>query len=110
MHNIFVTIVDNNEFRTTDLIKTLSPANFRKWDIHKVDLETIYRIGTFSFRTAFSIQTHKEIVTLQNGLQPVSFIKPEAIEIHLKDKFHFMHIGLVHVAVNPFPRKGTTWL
>ena len=45
-------------------------------------------------------------MSLQNGLQTTSLIKPEAIQIHLKDYFRFMYIGLVRVAVNPFIRKG----
>ena len=52
-------IVNSNEFRTNDLVKAPSPDNFHKWDIPKVNIETIYKIGTFSFQTAFSIKTHE---------------------------------------------------
>jgi len=86
-------IVNSNEFKTNGLVKAPSPDNFHKWDISKVNIETIYKIDTFSFKTAFSIKTLEEIVSLQNGLPTISLIKPEAIQIHLKDKFHFIHIG-----------------
>ena len=66
-------------------MKSPSTENFYKWDIPKVNIETIYKIGTFSFRTAFSIKNHEDIVSLQNGPQTISLIKPEAIRIHLKD-------------------------
>ena len=78
-------IVNSNEFRTKDLVKSPSPDNFYKWDIPKVNFETIYKIGRFSFQTAFSIKNHEDIMSLQNGLQTISLIKPEAIRIHLKD-------------------------
>ena len=78
-------IVNSNEFRTKDLMKSPSNDNFYKWDIPKVNIETIYKIGTFSFRTAFSIKNHEDIMSLQNGLQTISLIKLEAIRIHLKD-------------------------
>ena len=78
-------IVNSNEFRTKDLVKSPSPDNFYKWDIPKVNIKTIYKIGTFSFQTAFSIKNHEDIMSLQNGLQTISLIKPEAIQIHLKD-------------------------
>ena len=68
----------------------------------KVNIETICKIGIFSFQTAFSIKTHAEIMSLQNGLQTISLIKLEAIQILLDDKFHFMRSGLVQVAVKPF--------
>ena len=58
--------------------------NLTQWDIPKVNIKTIYKIGTFSFQTAFSIKNHEDIMSLQNGLQTISLIKPEAIQIHLK--------------------------
>ena len=45
-------------------------------------------------------------MSLQNGLQTISLIKLEAIQIHLEDNFHFTRSGLVEVAVKPFIRKG----
>ena len=57
-------VVNSNEIRTNDLIKAPSLDNFHKWDIPKVNIETIYKIGTFNFQTAFSIKTHEEIVSL----------------------------------------------
>ena len=45
-------------------------------------------------------------MSLQNGLQTISVIKLEAIQIYLEDNFHFTHSGLVQVAVKPFVRKG----
>ena len=78
-------IVNSNEFRTKDLMKSPSPDNFYKWDIPKVNIETIYKIGTFTFWTAFPIKNHEDIVSLQNGLQMISLIKPGATQTHLKD-------------------------
>ena len=51
--------VNSNEFRTKDLVKSPSPNNFYKLDIPKVNIKTIYKIGTFSFQTAFSIKIMK---------------------------------------------------
>ena len=68
-------------------------------------LKLFCKIGIFSFQTALSIETREEIVSLQNGLQTISLIKLEAIQIHLEDKFHFMRSGLVQVAVKPFYKK-----
>jgi len=88
------------------LLKALSPENFDEWDISKVIIGTIYKIGAFNFQTAFSIKIHEEIMSLQNGLQTIYLIKLEAIRMLLKDKFHFMRIGLVPVVVKPLIRKG----
>ena len=78
-------IVNSNEFRTKDLMKSPSPDNFYKWDIPKVNIKTILKIGTFGFQTAFSIKNHEDILSLQNGLRTISLIKSDAIQIHLKN-------------------------
>jgi len=49
-------IVNSNEIRTHDVIKAPSPNNFYNCDIPKINIETIYKIGTFDFQTAFSIK------------------------------------------------------
>ena len=48
-------IVNSNEIRTNDPIKALSPDNFHKRNIPKVNIEIIYKIVTFDFQTAFSV-------------------------------------------------------
>jgi len=46
-------IVNSGEIRTNDHIKASSPDNFDKWDIPNVNIETIYKVGTFNLQTAF---------------------------------------------------------
>lgn len=53
-------IVNSNEIRAHDLTKAPPPDNFHKWGIPKVNIETIYKIGAFSFQTVFSIKTQEE--------------------------------------------------
>jgi len=76
-------IVNSIKSSTNGIIKAPSPDNFHKWDIPKINIETIYKIGTFSVQTAFSIKAHEEIMRLQNGLQTILLIKPKAIQIRL---------------------------
>ena len=77
--------VNGNEFWIKDLVKSPSPDKFYKWDIPKVNIKTISNIGTCRFQNAFSIKNPEHILSLQNGLQTISLIKPEAIQIRLKD-------------------------
>ena len=67
--------VNGNEFWIKDLVKSPSPDNFYKCDIPKVNIKTIYKIGTFSFQIALSIKNHEDIMSLQNGPQTISLIK-----------------------------------
>ena len=74
--------------------------------IRRIELDTIYKIGTFEFIKAYSVKTHEEVISLQNGLQTIPMIKQESIESHLRANYRFMHIGLVQVAIKPLLKKG----
>jgi len=72
----------------------------------RIELDTIYKIGTFDFIKAYSVETHEEVISLQNGLQTIDTIKQNSIESHSKAKYRFMHIGLVQVAIKPLLKEG----
>jgi len=55
---------------------------------------------------AYSIKTHEEAISLQNGLQTIPMIKQNSIESHLKANYRFMHIDLVQVTVKRLLKKG----
>jgi len=66
-----------------------------------MDINTLYKIGLFEFKKAYSVKTHEEAISLQNGMQSIGMITPIAIAQHLQTKYRFMHILLVQVAVKP---------
>ena len=99
-------IVNSTETRTGPIFRAPSLDNYHNWNISRIDIDTIYKIGAFNFMRAYSIRTHEEAISLQNGLQTLPTIKQNAIEHHLKADYRFMHIGLVQVAVKPLLRKG----
>jgi len=99
-------IVNSNEHRTGPIYRAPSPDNFANWDMPRMDIDTLYKIGLFEFKKAYSVKTHEEAISLQNGLQSIGMISPIAISQHLQAKYRFMHIGLVQVAVKPLLRTG----
>jgi len=50
----------------------------------RIDIDTIYKIGNFEFKKAYSIKNHEEAIILQSGMQTIGMIKPNVIESHLK--------------------------
>jgi len=72
----------------------------------RIDIDTIYKIGTFEFKRAYSVKTHEEAISLQSGMQTIGMIKPNAIESHLKANYIFMHIRLVQVTIKPLLETG----
>ena len=44
-----------------------------------MDIDTLYKIGLFEFKKAYSVKTHEEAISLQNGMQSIGMISPIAI-------------------------------
>ena len=72
----------------------------------RMDIDTLYKIGLFEFKKAYSVKTHEEAISLQSGMQAIRMITPIAIASHLQAKYRFMHTGLVQVAIKPLLRTG----
>jgi len=94
-------IVNSNEQRTGPIYRAPSPDNYANWVMPRMDIDTLYKIGLFEFKKAYSVKTHEEAISLQNGMQSIGMITPIAIAQHLQTKYRFMHILLVQVAVKP---------
>ena len=75
-------VVNPNEQRTGPIFGASSQDNFANWNIPRIELYTIYKIGTFEFIKAYSVKTHEEVISLQNGLQTIPMIKQESIKSH----------------------------
>jgi len=97
-------IVNSHEQRTGPIYRAPFPDNFANWVMPRVDIDTIYKIGTFEFKKAYSVKTHEEAISLQSGMQTIGMISPIAVAQHLQEKYKFLHIGLVQVAVKPLLR------
>jgi len=97
--------VNSTETRTGPIFRIPSPDNYHNWTIPRIDIDTVYKINTFNFKRAYSIKTHEEAISLQNGLQAIPMIKQSSVESHLTSDYIFMHIGLVQV-VKSLLKKG----
>jgi len=75
-------IVNSNEQRTSPIYRAASSDNYANWNLPRVELDTIYKIGTFNFIKAYSVKTYEEVISLQNGLQTIDVIKQTSIESH----------------------------
>jgi len=48
------------------------------------EIDTLYKIGLFEFKKAYSVKTHEEAICLQNGMQSIGMISHIAIAQHLQ--------------------------
>ena len=103
-------IVNSNEQRTSAIFRAPSPDNYENWAMPRIEVDTIYKIGTFGFVRAYSVKTQEEVFSLQNGLQTIAMIKQKrslvglqtiaiikqnSIKSHIKANYRFIHISLV---------------
>ena len=87
-------IVNSNEQRTWPISKAPSPDNFANWLMPRIDIDTIYEIGKFEFKKAYSVKIHEEAISLQSGMQTIGMIKSNSIESHLKANYR---LSLIHI-------------
>ncbi|KAI5677859.1 hypothetical protein M9H77_08809 [Catharanthus roseus] len=81
-------------------------CNFNDWTIPEEHIETIYKVGTFDFKTAFSVKTHEETMNIQEKFQTISLLSKASLSKYAEKGFRYIHYGLIQVAVKPLVHIG----
>jgi hypothetical protein len=82
--------------------------NLQEWKLPSVPTKNIYKQSTFSnlsFLSDYTIKTVERTVSLNNEYETIKLFSKDSIEKH-KEKYSFIHIRLVQVAVKPLTRQG----
>ena len=80
--------------------------NYMNWTIPGENIENIYKIGTFDFKTAFTVKTHEETVNIQDKFQSFPLMTHVALQKYLEKGYRYIHYGLIQVAVKPLAHTG----
>ncbi|KAH7571088.1 hypothetical protein JRO89_XS05G0251700 [Xanthoceras sorbifolium] len=75
------------------------------WKIHKVKKASVYPKGIFNFKNKYSVQTTTGDISSTNEKISIPLLDPHAIAKH-KQKYRYVHIGLLQVYVRPLPYSG----
>ncbi|KAI5681125.1 hypothetical protein M9H77_02352 [Catharanthus roseus] len=81
-------------------------CNFNDWTIPEEQIETIYKVGTFDFKTAFSVKTHEETMNIQEKSQTIPLLSKVSLQKYAEKGFRYIHYGLIQVAVKPLVHIG----
>ncbi|KAI5663844.1 hypothetical protein M9H77_23167 [Catharanthus roseus] len=81
-------------------------CNFNDWTIPEEQIETIYKVGTFDFKTAFSVKTHEETMNIQEKFQTIPLLSKVSLQKYAEKGFRYIHFGLIQVAVKPLVHLG----
>ena len=101
-----------NRFKPRSLLKNKEDIEFSSieyhlvnWNILKVNPDKIYKMGMFKLFSSMTVKTIKQTIPIGNFFDSIQLlIEPE---IHrYKDKYKYLHIGLVQVALKPLTAKG----
>ena len=90
--------MNSSEVHISDIEQSLS-----NWTIPKQSFSTIYQIGTFDFLQGYSIKANEQTVSINKDYENIKLLSKQSIIQH-RQKYKFMHIGLVQVAVKPLFR------
>jgi hypothetical protein len=77
--------------------------NLQEWNIPSIPTKNIWKQSTFSslsFLSDYNIKTVEKTISLNNEYESIKLFNREAMERH-RQKYSFMHIGLVQVVVKP---------
>ncbi|KAL4652134.1 hypothetical protein ACB092_01G210900 [Castanea dentata] len=99
-------IINSEEYSMKDIDRNLLEWN--KWNISTEKTDKIYRQTTFSklsFLIDYTIKTVERTYSLFNEYETIQLFSEESINQH-KEKYAFLHIGLVHVAIKPLTREA----
>jgi hypothetical protein len=82
--------------------------NLQEWNLHLVPTRNIYKQSTFSnlyFLSDYTIKIVERTFSLNKEYETIKLFSKDNIKKH-KQKYYFIHIGLVQVAVKPLTRQG----
>jgi len=82
--------------------------NLQEWKLPSVPTKNIYKQSTFSnlsFLSDYTIKTVERTVSLNKEYETNKLFSKDSIDQD-KQKYSFIHIGLVQVAVKPLTRQG----
>ena len=99
-------IVNSEEYSMQDIDRNLLEWN--KWNIPTETTDKIYRQTSFSklsFLTDYTIKPVERTYSLLNEYETIQLFLIDSINRH-REKYAFLHVGLVQVAVKPLTRKA----
>ena len=80
--------------------------DLNKNKLPKISPGNIYEIGTFDFKTVYSIKKHEETLSLQNEFEEIKLLNQIALEEYRQKGFNYIHFGLIQIAIKPLSKLG----
>lgn len=96
-------IVNREEVNLKDL-----SINVDDWNIPRVEIDKIYKKDSrFSIlsRSDYTIKTEERDIKLFKPYETIRLFTKNSVEKH-KQKFNYLHIGLVQIGIKPLTREG----
>jgi hypothetical protein len=76
------------------------------WKIPKVNIRDIYHVGTFSLRSDYFIKTIKKTCHISSMHETLHLLSEKEInDVRAKPQYHYLHFGLVQIAIRSLTRK-----
>ena len=102
----------SNRYKYKSLLKNKEDIEFSNietqlvnWNIPKVSPDKIYDTGMFKIYSAMSIKTIEQTIPIGSFYDSIQLLTEPEINRY-KDKYKYLHIGLVQVALKPLTTEG----
>ena len=96
---------DNNPINFIEETIDGIEQSLNDWTIPKMNINSIYKIGTFDYFQSYSIKMTEQTLSIGQNQQNLNLLSLKSILEH-RQKYKFLHIGLVQIAIKPLFRIG----
>ncbi|XP_070034473.1 uncharacterized protein [Nicotiana tomentosiformis] len=79
-------------------------TDLQNWNIPNEPFKKIYELENFSFVKKHNIKTCESTIAINNSLEIIKLLSEHDLNRY-KNRFNYLHIGLVQIAVKPLFRK-----
>ena len=98
--------ISSSVIQSREINNSTNPLDLANWTLFEKNYKDIYRIGTFDFRTSYSIKQHEETCNILDKHQTLLLLSNISIKKYLERGYNYIHIGLVQIVVKPLYRRG----
>lgn len=108
---MFKYIINKSSKKDSQFLKNFSEIEYdekiekmRAWDMPLVPNDKIYHIETFDFMSKKIIKNVERTIPIKDHYETIQLFDPGIFKY--KDRYKFLHIGLIQVALKPLTREG----
>ncbi|XP_050919005.1 uncharacterized protein LOC127136500 [Lathyrus oleraceus] len=98
--------LDQDTFQNQELEIQEMKNRLVNWSMPKIKLKEIYKMSMFDFSSKKNIHTTESATSICNKHETINLLNRKLLENHVREGYHYIHIGLIQIAIKPLHKLG----